>query len=392
MRHRIPALAVVIALVAGGCSVIGGGGGDEMTITVWFERAVSVYPSSEVKVLGLPAGTVTEVEPEGDKVRLTLEIDDGVPIPRDVRAALVPQSLIGERYVQLFPAWTSGEARLESGAVLDTDRTSIPVEQDEALQALKDFLDALDPEGAGRLVRNAADSLEGNGAQLGAALSSIAELNATFADKDDTLVSIFEQLDEFSATLLTRERQLVEILDLFAQVTSTLAEERAAIEGLVAGLAQTSTAGLDLLTGTSVQLRREIEHLTTTMRTVEANLGAVDTLLATADDFPAGLADAYDPEHRRLDLRNNFSPIVGEIGDPVPGVPDGICVPVDVECEVPTDGASTRAGTGVRTSLDPTPQEPAQRDRSVAGRTGRGLAAVRGLLGDAAATLLGLTG
>jgi virulence factor Mce-like protein len=368
-------------------------------VAVDFPRAVSLYPSSAVQVLGLGAGTVRSVEPRGDRVHVVLAIDDDVPIPADAVAAIVPQSLIGERHVQLHPAWTEGDARMEDGAVIPMDRTVIPVEPDEALAALKDFLDAMDPKATGRLIDNAASSLEGNGETLGNALHELAELNSTLAAKDDQLVSIVESLDAFTATLVTREGQLGEVLDLFADATGALADERKEIEALVTGLADVSTRGLDLVSKNGEQLRRDIDVLTTTLQSVDGNLGAVHDLLSTADDFPAGIANAFDEEHRRIDLRQQFSPLVSSILDTVPGLPPAVCLPVDVDCDptaLPTPSVSGRgAGTArvaVLGSTAPRLGGPTARDSSWAGRVADGAGAVGRFFGRSAKGLLGLAG
>ena len=406
--RRTALLALATLLLAGSCAVLpGGGGGYE--VTVFFPRAVSLYESSQVRVLGLPAGRVRSVEPEGDVVRVVLSIDDGVPVPADARAAIVPQSLIGERYVQLVPAWTEGDERMQDGDVIPIERAQVPVEPDEALAALKEFLDTLDPDGAGRLVGNAADALEGNGAKLGEALSGLADLQSTLASEDDTLVRIVEQLDRFTATLVTREAELGQVMDDFAQVTGALAAERRSIERLVEGLATVSTTGLDLVSRNAVQLRTDLDRLTKVVRTVEANLGAVEELLATGDDFPAGLVDAYNSDLRRLDLRNSFSPVVTEALDTVPGLPPAICLPIDVQCDpAPVNpgavsgrsaGAAVRADVhGSRTAADvvlglvrPLPRPAAEEaDPSFAGRVADGVRRSGGWLSRTAAALLGV--
>ena len=408
-RVRLLVAGLATALVGAGCALLPGGGGDGIEITAYFDRAVSLYESSQVKVLGLPAGRVTEIEPDGARIRVVIRIDEGVPIPADARAAIVPQSLIGERYVQLFPAWTEGEPELEDGAVLDQDRTQVPVEPDEALQALKEFLDTLDPEGAGRLIENAASSLEGNGEALGNALSGLADLQDTLAAKDEVLLHLTEQLDDFTATLLTREDQLGEAMDLFAEVTSALAEERRQIEGLVSGLATVSATGVELITRNAEQLRTDIDNLTGTLRTVQANLGAVQDLVETGDDFAGGLANAFDPELRRIDLRVEFSPLVTSILDTVPGLPPGICLPIDVQCGPgPQPGGTVQGQSGaaavpatlapVRTPVDdvldllaapPATEAPAP-DRSIAERAADGLGSVGRAVSGAAGALLGV--
>jgi phospholipid/cholesterol/gamma-HCH transport system substrate-binding protein len=418
IRRRLALVGVALALVAGSCSLLPGGSGS-YTVTVWFTRAISLYESSQVRVLGLPAGRVTEVEPVGDAIRVRLSIDGDVPVPADARAAIIPQSLIGERYVQLVPAWTHGDPRLQDGDEIPLERSSVPVEPDEALAALKEFLDTLDPDGAGRLVENAADALEGNGETLGSALGGLAELQSTLASEDQTLASIVDQLDRFTATLVQREGELGEVMDLFAEVTGALAAERTSIEALVGGLAQASTDGLDLVSRNATRLRTDIARLTTVVRTVEANLGAVEDLLSSGDDFAAGLDDAFNAEHRRIDLRNSFSPVVTETLDKVPGLPPAICLPIDVQCDpapvnpgtvtgqstgaaVPAHGPSQTAARVLLGLLGPTVAahgEAAGGDDaaevaapSVASRVATGLDGAGRWLRRASASLLGVGG
>src|SRR3954470_2737131 len=111
---RLGALALVMTLVASACSPFGGGGGHYKLIA-YFPRAVALYKSSQVRVLGLPAGTVDSIDVEGTRVKVTMSIDSSIPVPKDVEALIAPQSLIGERYIQLSPAWTQGEDKATDG-------------------------------------------------------------------------------------------------------------------------------------------------------------------------------------------------------------------------------------------------------------------------------------
>lgn len=335
---RRAALGVLAAVSLASC---GGGSGDGTRITAYFDRAVSLYPSSSVRVLGLPAGKVTEVEIEGRRVRVEMKISESVPVPANATATLVPLSLIGERYVQLAPAWKEGDPRAADGMVIPLERTDIPVEPDEALAAVKKFIDTLDPEATGRLVKNLADDLEGNGANLNKAIEGVAGLTSTFAEKDQELLSIIDHFDAFTATLRTRESQLGRVMDGFARTTSLLAEERRQIESLVSGLAQLSSTGLDLVSEHGARLDRDITVLTRVLRAVEANIDNVITLLDSApilvagedlDGRDEGLLAAYDPEFQHLDLRTAISPVLGNLFAAL-GLP-AICVPLPVPVDV----------------------------------------------------------
>jgi virulence factor Mce-like protein len=350
---RVVAAAMVCALVSTGCSLIGGGG-KTYTLIAYFPRAVSVYVSSQVRVLGLPAGRVERVDVVADQecakagatsiacVKVTMAIDSAVPVPKDVHALIAPQSLIGERYIQLSPAWRTGQDKAPDK--MEITDTIIPVEPDEALAALKKFLDSLDPEGLGRLINNAADDLQGQGATLNHALDQVSQLVTTFADKDQQLADIVDNFDKFTATLSTRESQLGDILSTFASATQVLADERQNLENLLAGLASLSTNGLQLVAKHSQRLQTDIDTLTRLAQSIDVNLDGLGQLLDSGPQLVKGIMGAYNPTLRAFNLRNNFGPLAQEALAPViqalitkgllpPGttVPT-ICPPVLQEC------------------------------------------------------------
>lgn len=335
--RKLLALLVVAVLGLSSCSLVGGGG-DGYTVTAWFPRAVALYESSDVRVLGLVAGEITGVDVVGSRVKVTMRVNDDVPLPRDVNAMIVPQSLIGERYVQLFPAWKQGEARLRPGAVIPEARTSIPVEPDEALAALKKFLDTLDPTATGEVVKNLAADLQGTGEDLNRALDSLASLTSTVASKDREITHIIDQFDGFTATLRTREQQLGTVLDRFAQLTGLLAEERRSIESLVRNLGAVSNDAVDLVSEHGAALDRDIRTLTRTLQSVNANLDSVKQVLDAGPAMATGLQQAHDPVYHRIDLRTQFTPlaqqallkVLGPLGVPLGEV---VCLPVDVDCK-----------------------------------------------------------
>ena len=340
-RFALGALAALVAATVPACGLVGGG--DTYQLTAFFDRAVSVFPSSDVRVLGLPAGSVADVEIDGDQVRVDMRIPADIKIPKDATAQIVPQSLIGERYIQISPAFRDGMTAAEDGDVLE--KTVIPVEPDEALAALKEFLDSLDPEGIGDLVTNLEEDLRGNGPALNSALGSLSQLVETFAENDDVLVRIVDSFDRLTATLATREQQLGEVMDAFAEASQVLADERQGIEDLIGGLADLSANGLALVGEHASALRTDIETLAEAAATIDANLSSVEQLLASGPQLTAGIIGAYNEELRAIDLRNNFSPLITELADLALsqlGLPP-LCFPVLQTC--PVSGAAAAPAT-----------------------------------------------
>ncbi|MDE0804551.1 MAG: MCE family protein [Acidimicrobiales bacterium] len=309
-RLRLVSLPILLALVASGCALLDRG--NTYDVVAYFPRAVSVYESGAVQVLGLPAGEISDVEVVGDQVKVTMAIDDDIPVPMDVKAAIVPQSLIGERRVQLFPPFQEGDQVISDGYEISAADTVVPVEPDEALAALNEFLEKLDPNGLGRLIDNAATALDGQGENLGAALEELSKLVGNIEDNDDDIIAIAERFDDFTSTLLTREGQLAQALDDFAVVTDVLADERDDIELLVSSLADLSGDGLDLVSEHAVRLRTDVEILTRLTRSIDANLDGVQDLLDAGPALIDGFINAYDEDLKALNLRNNFSPLIAE--------------------------------------------------------------------------------
>ncbi len=334
MRRRTTALAGLLAAAVGlsGCALPGSG--DTYEIVAYFPRAVSLYESGAVQVLGLPAGEVSDIEVIGDRVKVTLAVDSDIPLPADVRAAIAPQSLIGERRVQLFPPFQQGDELAQDGHEIAFEDTIIPVEPDEALASLKEFLDALDPNGVGRLIDNASASLDGQGESLGSALDELSQLVGNIEDNDDAVIRIAERFDDFTSTLLTRESQLAQVLDDFAVVADVLAEERDEIESLISGLAGLSGEGLDLVSEHAVRLRTDVEIVRRLTESIDQNLDGVSDLIQGGSKQIDGFIEAYNPVSRTINLRNSFSPLVEEALAPIfdsVGVPFP-CLPVDVAC------------------------------------------------------------
>jgi virulence factor Mce-like protein len=340
VRRPLALLLAVCCLAAllGACSR---GGSSGYHLSAEFDRGVSLYAGSDVRVLGLAAGKIDRVSIKGTKVRVDMTMQSDVPVPADVQATIVPLSLIGERYVQLFPAWTEGQPRAKSGAHIPLERTSVPVEPDEALAALKKFLDSLDPNATGRLVHNLADDLEGNGAQLNSALRGLSDLTVTLASKDQQLADLVDHFDSFTATLVTREQQLGKVMSGFATTAQVLSDERRDIERLVKALAQLSVDGLDLVSEHRVRLQHDVEVLTHTLLSVEANLDSVRQLLSAGpvlvagpdlDGKNEGLNAAYDPEFHRIDLRDSTTPVLSDLFRAIGFSSLAVCLPVQVSC------------------------------------------------------------
>jgi phospholipid/cholesterol/gamma-HCH transport system substrate-binding protein len=314
--RRYLATAAVPLLLATSCSVVGGGEAGQRQLTAFFPRAVAFYAGSHVKLMGNDIGKVSKVEIDGDRVKVRFAIDEDIPLPADVRVAIVPFTLIGERNLVLYPAWRPGMPRLEGNARIPPERASVPVEPDDALKAFTDLVRAIDPKAVEKLARGGSAILEGRGPLINESLDRMAQLTTLFASQDNRLVEVARTLRGLVTTVNSREAQLSTLIGNFSTVTGVLARERQSIVTLLEGLARLPAEGDALLADLSKQLPKEIATLVQLALVLQSNVDGIRTTVKALADSMGGLLGAWD-HHGKINLRANLSPATAQALQPL---------------------------------------------------------------------------
>jgi phospholipid/cholesterol/gamma-HCH transport system substrate-binding protein len=77
-------------------------------IVAYFTSAVGLYPGDQIRIVGVPVGTIDSIEPRADDVKITMSVDRDIKVPADARAVIMSPNLVAARFIQLAPAYTSG--------------------------------------------------------------------------------------------------------------------------------------------------------------------------------------------------------------------------------------------------------------------------------------------
>lgn len=328
---RVAAVLAAVALVASGCTGSDGG----RTHTAHFSRAVQLFPGVKVKVLGVDVGQVTDVENVRGAVAVRFRLDEDVQIPADVNATLVPVSLLGERYVQLFPAYEGGP-ELEDGATIPLARTSVPAEGDELLRALQDYLGELDGDTVEEFVTNAATVLEGKGERLNRLIAEGTEVFETLDAKRDELAGMIVQFNEITQALSTRQEAIARLLGSYNVVGRTINDVRASLEGTITGLNDASSALASLLIDHRAPLGADIRALTRTMRTLDKNVESFADTGHWAERLFRAASRAVNYEKRWLRLGNQGGPLFELMAHRLKDRLIGVCYRLELEsCQKP---------------------------------------------------------
>jgi virulence factor Mce-like protein len=279
-------------------------------VNAYFPRAIGLFPRSTVRVLGVEVGRVRAVVPEGDRVRVALAINEGVQIPGDASAIIVPISLISDRYVQLTPVWRGGPT-LGDGDEIPLERGMAPAELDDLLATLKNLLEALEPgtpdaPGAlGQLIQNANQALDGRGEELGTTIEGLSVLLDNLGRNADNLDAIIVALDRIVGALGRRDAQIAATNRGLSSAFGAIAAESQALESGLANLANLVDELGRLVRTHRSNLERDLETLATATDIVARQR---DGLLRNTLWLPVlaqGAAQAYDPEGQRIKVRDN---------------------------------------------------------------------------------------
>ena len=338
-------LAAVVALLLVGSLLLALSQRDgRKYLTVDFPQTNSLYKGSDVKILGVPVGRVDELTPRGETVRVKLSYEGDVKLPDDVKALIVSPSIVGDRFVQLAPAYDGGAA-LKDNAFLPKSRTQVPVELDTVYQSLDDLSVALGPNGANkdgalsRLVDGTAGQLDGQGAQLNTTIRNFGKLSTTLANNKDELFGSIDQVGQFVKVLKANDATVRAFNDSTAEVSTVLAGER---EDLAEALKQLSLALVEvntLVSENKTELRENVRNLRSLTEVLGNRNDELEQITVNAPTALVNVALAYNPSTGTLDTRTALPELLFS----------GLQDPAGLLCNLL--GETVNQGTGLCASL-----------------------------------------
>lgn len=316
LKRAIAPLVIAALVVAAALTMFGGD--DKSTVTAQFSRAIAIYEGSDVRVLGVPVGTVVKVTPTGTNVTVEMEYDAKIKIPTDAEAVVVAPSIVGDRYVQLTPVYEDGDV-LAEGAVLDESQTAVPLELDQVYGSIDTLTVALGPTGANKngaftdLLETTAANFGGQGAAFNQTIKDFSKLSETFDSNKDELFGSAAELEGFIGTLAKNDKTVRQFNQSLASVSTVLSGERSELSASLKNLAEALGQ-----VGTFVRDNREIlgsniNRLNRFAKVLVKQRAALDETLAVAPLALNNLALTYNPQSGTLDTNANTGELFQQI-------------------------------------------------------------------------------
>lgn len=266
-RAKVASLALVVGmLLTGGAWWAVGAFRGGTGVTAYFTASVGLFPGSDVRVLGMRVGSVSAVVPEGTKVRVEMQLDEGTPVPADAKAVAVAPSLVSDRYVQFTPVYEGGP-RMRDGAVIPRERTATPLELDEINRNTDRMLRALGPDGANKngalsdYLDVTARNLHGNGAAINDAIKQFAEASRTLSGSKEDMFATVDHLQRFTKTLADSDHEVRRFNAQLADTAGFLASERGELAGALRDLGPALEETAAFVQNNRSQIRSNVDHL-----------------------------------------------------------------------------------------------------------------------------------
>jgi phospholipid/cholesterol/gamma-HCH transport system substrate-binding protein len=179
--------------------------------------SVGLYVGNHVTQMGYPVGEIRKIEPRNTDVEVVFSLDEGRPIPEDVRAVTRSPSILADRSLELVGNYSDGP-KLKPAECIPLSRSSTPLSISKVIGSATDFVNAINPEGS----TNIADALRG-----------IDQAMAGQGDRTNQLLSRTSQLLDHPDQTIS---QMGQITRNVAELTTMLRDNRADIKTIVTDL------------------------------------------------------------------------------------------------------------------------------------------------------------
>ncbi len=285
-------LLVVVAMVVTGAIYLLPPG--KASYTADLTEAQSIKVGDQVRVAGIPAGTVTDLVLHRDRVTMTFRVDDDIALGDQTSLEIRMLTAVGGHYLAVFPA---GERPL-GDKTIPADRVKLPYSLVRTLQDAAQPLAAVDGNTLRETVIAAGESIERNPdalRKIGVAMESFVDiLHTQNADISRALTVADEYLttvDTSKSLLGTFVRKLGQLETKGLAKRAEILETLAVVSELLARLAAIEPASRTVLEPLGDKLMEaipELERLGT--RLDEVNRGLHETIARLqATIGPAGI-------------------------------------------------------------------------------------------------------
>lgn len=297
------------------------------TIVVAEFRDVSpILVGNDVKLTGVLVGKVADINLVNGIAKLVLELDQkALPLHTDAQATVKPVSLLGERFVDLNPG-SADAPLLPAGAPIPISQTKLQTDLDQVLNVFDDTAG----QGLGAMVATLGEGLKGNGADVDAALKTLApsltktdQFVKVLQDQNTVLNQLVDSVEPVARSLAAGDGAVLDsLVNSTNSLLSTTATNQGALQDTLRELPGTLTAARSTL-GNLADAAGPTQRNLRSLRPVTENINSISQeLLNFSDSADPAFDDLVPVLEKGRDLLVKVQPVARRLREAGPDLTD----------------------------------------------------------------------
>lgn len=299
---------------------------------------------SEVRVKGIPAGRITDVELRDGRPVVIADVDrDFGTIYRDARAELRPNSALEDQYIDIVDRGTPSAGEADADEPLPPSQTELPVPIDEILATFDGDTRAR----LRTLLAELGKGLGDRGAQLGQALVEVVPLLEVAGDlgeqvgrRDMLTRRLVHNARVLTAELGRRERQLRTLLRTGSETMAALRQSEPALDATLRNLPP-MLAALDSAFRATRGVLGDVDRAVVSLRPVAEDL---DDALASVRELSKRAAPAVARLERPVERLVPLTRVLEPLSDDLQEVVERLRPQIDTVDKVTRNLANCKKG------------------------------------------------
>ena len=304
LQSVIGALVVVLALVAAFFGWQLYQRLSNNTVVAYFPAANALYSGDKVQIMGVRVGSVDEIEPAGDKMKVTFHYSNKYKVPANASAVIVNPTVVASRSVELDPPYKGGPVMADN-AVIPIERTQVPTEWDELRDSVANIISKLgptpeQPKGPfGDVIESFANGLAGKGKQINTTLNNLSQALTALNEGRGDFFAVLRSLALFVNALHADDQQFVALNQNLADVTGRLASSDGDLANAIQQFDSLLSTVRPFLDKNRQVLTQDVNNLATATNALlqPEPLNGLETALHVLPTAAANINQIYHPTH-----------------------------------------------------------------------------------------------
>ena len=249
-----------------------------------FSEAAGLQRENEVRVAGVRVGSVTKValDVENKRVLVTFQVDDGVDLGDQTRAAVKLKTLLGTKYLELTPA---GSGELDPDTPIPVERTSVPFQIYDAFNEFTETLEEIDTEQLAKSLDVLAETFGDSKGNARAALRGLSALSKTISSRDAQLRELLAGTRTVTAALAARDTELTRLIADADLIMRVVLQRRQAISALLRDTTKLSKELTSLVRDNRATIDPLLGNLHSVVGVLRSNLKSIDETVKALGPF-----------------------------------------------------------------------------------------------------------